>query len=269
MTIVRDVTIGPVRLIQGDMREVLPLLDDRAAVVASDPPYRLTPGGNTSGAMRGCFAPENYDNSGELFPMVEWVDMAPLIYGALRENADAIIMTSDREEATARAAFLAQGFKFHRLLVWDKVTATPNRWFMQNCEFALYLYKGAARTITNPGSKALVRVRQRDVAQHYMAGSSDPATPRPAGHPTEKPVELMMDWVVNTTDPGDLVLDPFAGTGSTLVAAARAGRRAIGVELNPVWFDVACARVREVVETGKTDLFQTAPVSAVQGDLLA
>ena len=47
---------------------------------------------------------------------------APLIYGALADDADAIIMASDREEGAARAAFDVAGFGFHRLLVWDKIT---------------------------------------------------------------------------------------------------------------------------------------------------
>lgn len=242
----RDITIGTCRLILGDMRDVLPSLDTRANLCLSDPPYRLTSGGNTTAVMAGCFAKDAYDNSGALFDMVEWADMAPLIHGALADDADAIIMASDREEGAARAAFDAAGFDFHRLLVWDKITATPNRWYMPNCEFGLYLYKGHARRITDCSSKALIRCPQQDVSHLYLGADVPPDQRRP--HATEKPVALMAHWMGNSTDPGDLVIDPFMGSGSTIVAAARTGRAAIGVEKDPKWFDVACARVREAME---------------------
>lgn len=256
----RDITIGSCHLILGDMRDVLPALESRAKLCLSDPPYRITSGGNSTGEMGGCFAKDAYDNSGELFDMVEWADMAPLVYGALADDADAIIMASDREEGAARAAFEAAGFGFHRLLVWDKITATPNRWYMSNCEFGLYLYKGRARRITDCASKALIRCPQQDVSHLYVDVPDGVPLVPPRPHPTEKPVALMAHWMGNSTDPGDLVIDPFMGSGSTIVAAARTGRAAIGIEKDPKWFDVACARVAEAAERSQIEM----PVSAPQ-----
>lgn len=258
----REVTIGSCRLILGDMRAVLPALDARARLCLSDPPYRITSGGNSSGEMGGCFAKDAYDNSGELFDMVEWAEMAPLIHGVLADDADAIIMTSDREEPIARAAFAAVGFGFHRLLVWDKITATPNRWYMPNCEFGLYLYKGRARRITDCASKALIRCPQRDMSHLYLGADVPVDQRRP--HATEKPVALMEFWMGNSTDPGDLIIDPFMGAGATIVAAARTGRSAIGIEKDPKWFEVACARVAEAVNVIRVDAHARSQVSTYQ-----
>lgn len=269
MTIAREVTIGNIRLLQGDMRAVLPQLDLQAKLVLSDPPYRLVTGGGSTSKMGGALGPDQYDNTGQLFPMVEWAEMAPLIRDALAEDADAVIMTSDREEGEARVAFLQSGLAFHRLLIWHKITATPNRWYMPNCEFALYMYKGRARTITDCGSKALVRCPQTDVSHLYIPKHHFTDGRRPAPHPTEKPVALMQHWLVNSTEPGDLVLDPFMGAGATMVAAARAGRAAVGIELNPMWFDVTVARVREAVGVAESCPSKNAPLRAVQGDLWA
>lgn len=228
-------TIGPVTIYCGDMRDVLPGLDVRANLLASDPPYKLVSGGNTTNEMGGIFAKDQYDNSGDLFPIVPWAEMAPLFFAAMADDADAIVMSSDRELQAARAALESVGLGFHRLLIWNKGTVTPNRWFMPCCEFGLYMWKGRARTISNPSAKQLAYVPHRDETKH----------------PTEKPVMLMRDWIENCSAPGDLVLDPFAGSGSTLVAAVLAGRRAVGIELQRRWFDVACARVEAALASSK------------------
>lgn len=65
-------------------------------------------------------------------------------------------------------------------------------------------------------------------------------------HPTQKPLELM-EWLVRTySNPGDLILEPFAGSGSTLVAAARNGRRAIGIEQSREYCDTIAKRIEEL-----------------------
>jgi DNA modification methylase len=64
-------------------------------------------------------------------------------------------------------------------------------------------------------------------------------------HPTQKPEPLMAALVADFTDPGDTILDPFAGSGTTLVAAKRLGRKAIGIELSPAYCDVIVSRLRQ------------------------
>lgn len=223
----RIVTIGDCTLVHGDMREVLPGLRQSAALVLTDPPYLLTAGGNTTGEMRGCFAPGVYDNSGALFDIVPWPETAAAIYAAARADADAIVMTNDRNLCEAQLALQGAGWQFHRVLVWDKGTVTPNRWFMQGLEFALYMWRGRARPINDKGAHPLMRCPQVDVT----------------GHPTEKPVALFRRWIDLTTGPGDIVLDPFLGSGTAAIAAMRAGRKFIGVESSERWFEAAVARV--------------------------
>ena len=61
-------------------------------------------------------------------------------------------------------------------------------------------------------------------------------------HPNEKPVALLERLIEATTEPGALILDPFAGSGSTLAAAAKTGRRYIGVEIDPKYSQIAADR---------------------------
>jgi site-specific DNA-methyltransferase (adenine-specific) len=131
----------------------------------------------------------------------------------------------------------ASGFRFHTLLVWDKRAALPNKYYQNVTEFGLFMFKGKARTIKDPASKNLVTIFQRDVSEH----------------PTEKPVELMRFWIGNSTDAGNMVLDPFMGSGTTGVAALQLDRQFIGIEQDERWFDIACKRIEEAQRQG--DLF--------------
>ena len=64
-------------------------------------------------------------------------------------------------------------------------------------------------------------------------------------HPTEKPVDLLKILIEMSTDPGDLIVDPFAGSGSTVLAAQQLGRRCVGIELDPRWVPRARERLRQ------------------------
>jgi len=80
--------------------------------------------------------------------------------------------------------------------------------------------------------------------------------PQAGNHPTEKPVRLAAHFIRLHTVPGEVVLDPFCGSGSTLIAAYRNGRNYIGAELDPKWYAHATRRVEE--EKSQGDLFLAA-----------
>ena len=220
--------IGPCTLYLGDALEVLRELEGQADLLVTDPPYRLTSGGNRVGAMGGKLSAANYDNSGLLMDVVEWADIGGPIYRALSPDADAYVMCDDKNLFAAHAGFLGAGFRFHSLLTWDKIVPSRTRYYMKDGEFTLYFWKGRARDITYGGDKRITRM----------------ARPARAVHPTQKPVELMGRYIANSSRAGDLVLDPFMGSGTTLIAAAQLGRRAVGIEKNPEHFEAACARVQ-------------------------
>ena len=261
---------GKAVVYHGDTMEVLPaLIADgvRADMLACDPPYLLTSGG-PSGLMRGIFDPAQYDNGGHLVACdIDWTDFMPLFYEVLADRAHAYVMANNRNvQAMLNAArwptgampkgalgiiqalgaaltngdrqplvqklvkalgSADEGFEFHNLLVWDKVSATPNRWYMKNGEFTGLFYKGNAFAINDCSSMSVIRLPHQDVSDH----------------PTEKPVALMELFVRNSTQPGQTVIDPFAGSGSTGVAAVKCGRRFIGIEKDERWFKVACDRI--------------------------
>lgn len=234
--------IGSAVLVHADalgyMREMLsPAYDGpQPNLIVCDPPYKLTSGGNSTKSplrMRGKFSQE-YTNNGEIVPCdVDWKDfMGPCAEILRRFNprgAHAYFMANNRHIANCENAALEAGFEFHNWLVWDKISATPNRWYMKNCEFTGLFYTGRARYITDCGSKQLIRME----------------APQETEHPTEKPVALMEHYIGNSSKPGDVVFDPFMGSGTTGVAAIRTGRLFIGIEKDAKFFELAVRRLRD------------------------
>lgn len=227
----RKEVIGDCTLYLGDAMRIMPEIEPSHLCV-SDVPYALTTGGvSKSGkTMSGIFAAHNYANDGQLImATVPFPDMMQAIHGALVQDADCYVMANDKNVHPLTDAALAAGFGFHNLLVWDKITPTANRWYMKNLEFTLYLWKGRARTINNPSAKQIIR------------GGID----KVSGHPTEKPVALMAEYIGNSSRRGAVVLDPFMGSGTTGVAAVHLGRRFVGIEIDAFHFETACDRIEQ------------------------
>lgn len=228
--------IGDATLYLGDCRELMAEMagfpaDRSAACLITDPPYLVTSGGAGDGDKGGWMG--EYANTGEIVQNCPWRTWLPLVPGVLDDPAHAYIFSNDRNLQEARAEAEAAGLKFHRLLVWDKRTAFPNRWYQQTCEFVLFMRRGLAFKINDPSSKSLVSMIQRD----------ESGTTSAHAHPTEKPVDLIEHYIRNSTRYGGLVLDPFMGSGTTGVAALRAGRRFIGCEIGPKWFEASIRRI--------------------------
>lgn len=226
----REEIIGDCRLILGDAIDVMPSLP-KVELVVSDVPYALTTGGvsKSSKTMSGIFAAHNYANDGQLImATVPFPLMMRSLHSVLVDDADCYVMANDKNVVPLAQAASGAGFELHNLLVWDKVRPTANRWYMKNVEFTLYLWKGRARTINFPSSKQLLR------------GAIQKST----SHPTEKPVYLMAEYIRNSSQPGQTVLDPFMGSGSTGVACVQLGRKFVGIEVHEDFFEMAVARIR-------------------------
>lgn len=252
MTYQRKEIIGDATLYLGNALQVIPTLEP-ADMLCSDPPYLVQSGGNSGDKPFGGWMKNGYDNGGSIVQCdIDWSDWLPLIPATLKQDAHAYIFTNDRSIAAAQAAAEAAGLQLHRILVWDKRAAMPNRWYQQTCEFVLFMRKGKAFRINDPSSKALVSIFQRDETKH----------------PTEKPVSLCQFYIENSTKPGEVVLDPFMGTGTSGVAAIRAGRKFIGIELTEQWFEVACERLAKAV-AAPAAMFSEAPAQTVQTSLFS
>jgi site-specific DNA-methyltransferase (adenine-specific) len=225
--------IGDATLYLADCRDILPGLP-KVDLIVSDVPYRLESGGNTTGEMGGKFAKGTYDNSGSIITAdIEFDEFMPLL-APLLDQGHAYFMVNNRHVGGIENAAIAAGFRFHNWLVWDKVSPTPNRWYMKNCEFTLLVFRGLAVPINDCSQKQLIK------APNVKNGD----------HDTEKPVALMAHYIKNSSDAGDTVLDPFMGSGTTGVAALQLGRKFIGIEIEEKHFETSCRRIESALKQG-------------------
>jgi len=227
---VRKEIIGDCTLYLGDCLEILPSIDAVDCIV-TDPPYLLTYGGcHTS--LGGKLSSEVYDNKGGIVDCnIEWDDFMPLLSNIL-PSGHAYIMCNNRHVQNLLVSAEKAGFRFHNLLIWDKISPTPNRWYMKNCEFIGFFYKGKAEFINDCGSKQLIRV----------------PLPMDDFHPTVKPIPLMEHYIKNSTEKQQTVLDPFMGSGTSGIACINLGRKFIGIEKEEKYFDLSCERLRKLID---------------------
>lgn len=160
-------------------------------------------------------------------------DWLPEVYRVLKDGSHCYVMINARNLKELQQSAESAGFVFQNLLVWDKGNATPNKWYMNGCEFILMLRKGPAKNINYMGTLNILRI---------------PNVLRKKEHPTEKPVNLLRVLVENSSAESQIVLDPFMGVGGTGVACRQTGRNFIGVEIDKGYFQIARRRIEEEPE---------------------
>nr|NTB07656.1 hypothetical protein [Agrobacterium fabrum] len=140
------------------------------------------------------------------------------------------------------------GAKYKRSMIWVKPDSTPQlngQMPAMGYESMPLAWCGEGRSKWNAGGK-------RGVYTH-LTNQRD----RDGRHPTEKPIPLMRELLADFTNAGETILDPFMGSGTTGVVCAKMGRKFVGIELDPKYFDVACERIEKAYSQG--DMFVDAP----------
>lgn len=221
-----------INLVLGDARKLLRAVPTGSVdLVVTDPPYSVIGGGNGPSPNPEHKRPSGMlaANDGKIFPLndVRFSDYLHDLFRVMRNPSHLYLMVNFLNLESALKELRRHGFEVHNLLVARKQNATPNRWYMKNCEYTILARKGAAFSINDCGSMTC------HDWQNPVGNKS---------HPTEKSVDLMRLYIENSSQPGQVVLDPFMGTGATALACLETGRDFIGFEMDATYYEIACRR---------------------------
>ena len=165
-----------------------------------------------------------------IFPNARFGELFREIHRVLKPDTHFYLLCDAETMFVAKPEAEAAGFKFWKPLVWDKCTIGMGYHYRARYEFILFFEKGKRRLndLGVPDIIAAPRIR--------------------GGYPAEKPPEVAEVLIRQSTGPGGVVIDPFMGSGSVGIAAARLGRRFLGNDLNPEAVKIASQRLREFGE---------------------
>lgn len=204
-------------LLKGDVKELLLRLKSESVdCIITDPPYKKIKGGkNGKNSPKGILK----ENDGKIFEYndIEFDDWIPECYRILKDNSHAYFFTDFTNLQKIMVSIEKAGFYIHNLLVWLKNNATPNRYYMKNCEYILFCKKGKAKTINHPGSKTVL-------SYDNILGNKI--------HPSEKPIDLLTELILNSTNENDIIFDPFSGSESTATSAVLNNRKSISIDID-------------------------------------
>ena len=244
-------TFEPGTVIHGDCLDVLKHIPKGSVdAVITDPPYSsggqfmgsriqdtrtkyLSTGKIAAEYAKHSFTGDNLDQRAWTSWTAEWLSLARK---ATKPGGVAAVFTDWRQIGALTDAIQWAGWIWRGILVWDKKNARPHPGRpRQQCEFIVWASNGKLDV-------------KRDA--QIMPGIFTAAAPTgdKRQHQTEKPLALMRE-LVHICEAGGLILDPFAGSGSTLAAAILEGYEAVGAEKDDYYVDIARRRVREAANS--------------------
>ena len=217
------VIIGKAALYLGSCEDILPHLP-RVDAVVTDPPYGIGEAAGKAKTRKGLGPTRDYGND-------DW-DSAPIPPEVMAQVRNAgrwqIIFGGNYYDCPAAKCWL----------VWDKVNGEND-------------FADAEMAWTNlPKAVRLIRYMWNGMLREKGAQRGD--------HPTQKPLEVMKWAIGHIPTPCETILDPFAGSGTTGVAAIQMGKSFIGIEREPKYFEAMCRRIREANGDDAGPLFQEA-----------
>lgn len=240
--------LGPHRLLCGDARsgaDVKRLMNGkRARTVFVDPPFNVRVIGHVQG--RGRIKHREFAFASGEMSREEYRSFLQLCLGHVahvsRDGAIAFVCTEWRHMAELQAAGETAFAELKNVVVWNKTSPGQGSFYRSQHELIFVFKVGRATHLNAVGLGAHGRSRSNvwtyAGVNSFRAGRQDEL----AMHPTVKPVALVADALRNCSLKGDVVLDVFLGSGTTLLAAEKVGRMGYGLEYDPGYVDVCIRR---------------------------
>jgi len=256
MILHREILADGIELFLGNCLEIFPKIG-RVDHIITDPPYEDFMHKLKSRASRRIRSDGGPEIKGLDFDSIDKIRRPVVDMMANQCDGWALIFCTPEGVARWADCINDSTAKYKRACVWIKPDSTPQlngQGPAMGAENFIAAWCGTGVARWNAGGK-------RGVYTHL---TNPPG--RDGRHPTEKPVALMSELIVDFTNQGQLVADPFMGSGTTGIAAVRHGRRFVGIELNKKYFDVACQRISD--ELARPNFLVDAPPPAKQLSLM-
>jgi DNA modification methylase len=238
--------LGPHRLACGDATDpqlIAELLGGEVPrLLVTDPPYGVRV---DHGWRDGVRQPAGSARAGEILndDRADWAEVYRLI-----EAPVAYVWHSALHAHVVRDGLVAAGFEPRQQIVWTKQVHALGRGHYQWAhECAFYCVRVGQSASWQGGRK---QTTVWEAASPIMPFGNREGEDAVTAHPTQKPLDLFKRPILNHTTAGELIVDPFAGSGTALIAAAQTGRRCVAVELDPRWCDVIRNRYAQLQTEG-------------------
>ncbi|MBR1850320.1 MAG: site-specific DNA-methyltransferase [Bacteroidales bacterium] len=249
----------------GDCIELMPSLVEPNSVdmIFADPPYNLSGKkldlvNNTTGG-----AYHKVNAKWDVFTATDYLEFTQqwmsLCHTALKDGGSLYISCTQHNIGEILTTGKSLGLKLNNVITWYKTNAMPNitkRTFTHSTEFVCWFVNGHNWTFNYSAVKQLNPHKTKDGQNKQMRDFLDfielpvvqgkeriKGEDNRAAHPTQKPVRLLQIIIAASTNEGDIVLDPFFGTGTTGFVAKSMGRNWIGIEKDPHYAQIAHQRI--------------------------
>ena len=201
--------------------------------IITDPPYNISRDNNFTTMGRAGIDFGEWDKD---FDLTSWIKVAEPL---LKKGGNIVIFNSWKNMTNITKSLEENGFEVKDLIRWKKTNAMPrnrDRRFITDYEVAVWAVKKGGKWTFN-------RLSDTYEIPEIVGGLTPKSEKIEGGHPTQKPI-YVMEWLIERlTNEGDVVLDPFMGSGTTGVACKNLNRKFIGVELDENYYNIAYNRI--------------------------
>ena len=216
-----------------DALKGLRLIDDESIdLVATDVPYAITARGNAGNA--GGMMQRKLSMRGKVFEhnSIKIEEYLPELYRVLKDGTHCYIMCNHINLIHFLKVIDKSEFHFVKCLIWVKDNKIMGCYYMNQFEYIIMLRKGSDRKVNDCGISDVLQIP--NVKTKNSNGENI--------HDSQKPVSLFRILIEQSTNKGDMVLDPFMGSGTTAIAAYKTERHFVGFEIDKKYYDTAMER---------------------------
>lgn len=244
------------KLYHGDCLQIIPKLKEQSVdMIFADPPYNLSNGGLSCKAGKFVSVNKGDWDKSKGMPKdfnftIQWLQLCKKV---LKPNGTIWVSGSMHNIYQVGFGLQALNYKILNEISWFKPNASPNlsrRYFTHSHETLIWakLNKDAKHKFNYEAMRQWEDDKLHNNGRQMRSVWNIPYTPlsekQQGAHPTQKPIELLKRIILSSTDKGDVILDPFNGSGTTGVAAKISNRKYIGIEKEKQYLDLTVKRLK-------------------------